>query len=192
MAKKYDIIVYEVDVNGQKKSHIENGIMGNSPSEIINIYKMCGQEVQIVKEYSDEESNNYGRKQHIDENDVVMNTSNGGTGLMKISNDMKQKIEEYSSQKEHTKNDLHTKQTNHNTPPKFLNVGGIKCKIENGKLYQKQWIKLSDNESEEIRIISNKTNKIFPLTDKHIEIMKWVLVEESDYDENKNLELLNG
>jgi hypothetical protein len=197
MAKKYDLLVYEVDANGQEKAHPENGIMGNSPAEIIGIYKMCGQKVQIVREYSDEESQNYGKKRHLNEKDVTMD--NGAPGLMRISDEQQKQIDAYTNQKPVSQPVQQTPPQNmHNSPQqtepvKYLTVGGIKCKIENGKFYQKQWITLSEDEASEIRIISNKNNKICSLKDKHIEIMKWIRVEEND-TENKQpeMELING
>lgn len=200
MAKKYDLMVYEIDANGSRKGHPENGIMANSPSEIINIYKMCGQEVQIVREYSDNESQNYGNAKHLKESDVVMDNSNGAPGLMKISDEQQKLIDGYIPNR-NTMSDIQPpqpplvqKQPIKNEPVKYLTIGGIKCKIENGKLYQKQWLRLSEDESSEVRIISDKNNKILPLTGKHIEVMKWVLVEEENETQNSSNErmLING
>ena len=202
MAKKYDIMVFETTSNGIEKPHPENGIMANSPTELINIYKMCGQKIQIVREYEDIESQNYGKPNYLDPSDVQMYTDNGGTGLMKISDEESKKIEEFQTKKETPSQvnqsiniiDNKTQQYIKKEPVKYITIGGIKCKIENGKFYQKQWLTLSDDEASEIRIISNKNNKICPLKDKHIEIMKWVLVEESENDDEsaETRSLLNG
>jgi hypothetical protein len=195
MAKKYDLMVYEIDANGVKKGHPENGIMANSPSEVINIYKLCGQEVQILREYTDTESQNYGKEKHLDEKDVVMDTSMGATGLLKTTDEEQKQIHKYT-QKISTPIQHNTEliQPTTKEPIKYITIGGIKCKIENGKLYQKQWLKLSDNEASEVRIISDKNNKILPLTGKHIEVMKWVMVEEENETENSSKEsmLING
>ena len=68
--------------------------------------------------------------------------------------------------------------------PKFYNIGGIEIKEDNGNIYQKQWIKLSDIESQNYRIINDKNNSIVNLNGKSIEMKKWVLVETSDADED--------
>lgn len=74
--------------------------------------------------------------------------------------------------------------------PKYFKVGDIEVKDDNGKIYQKQWVKLTTTESSNIRIINDKNNSIFNLKDKHIEIKKWILIEnikDSDID-NVDLE----
>ena len=73
------------------------------------------------------------------------------------------------------------------TKPRFFKVGDIEVKDDNGKIYQKQWVKLTDSESSNIRIINNKNNSIVNLTGKSIEMKKWILVEQTD-DELNNLE----
>lgn len=206
MAKKYDIQVFEIDSSGQKKGHMESGIMANSPQELINIYKMCGQEIQIIREYSDDESQNYGKTKHLNPDEVQINTAMGGTGMMKISEEEQKRIEDFEKMKS---NNSKLQQTSSYTiptqnkvelpkvkePVKYFTIGGIKCKMENGKFYQKQWIRLSDEEASEIRIVSDKNNKICELKDKHIEIMKWVMTEdaeENNSDTTEERELING
>ena len=66
--------------------------------------------------------------------------------------------------------------------PRFFTIGGITVKEENGKIYQKQWCEISEAEMENYRIISNSTNKIVPMTGKHLEVKKWVHVQDMDED----------
>ena len=68
-------------------------------------------------------------------------------------------------------------------PPKYFNIGGIDVKEDNGKIYQKQWCTIPVTEMRNYRVISDATNKIIPMTGKHIEVRKWVLVQDTD-DEN--------
>lgn len=70
--------------------------------------------------------------------------------------------------------------------PKFYKIGDIEIKDDNGKIYQKQWLKLTDDEMSNFRIVSNKTNAIVKLNDKSIEMKKWILVETV---ENNNINL---
>lgn len=211
MAKKYDIRVCDIDANGQKKWHEEHGIMASSTQELINIYNMCGQEIQILHEYQDEESKNYGHQKLLNPDKVNMSTGYGATGLMKVSLEDQKKVDELVSKqtqevpKEQTLINQIPQQIKQveqkivvKEPPKYFNIGGIKCKMENGKFYQKQWMRLSDEEMSEIRIVSDKSNKICPIKDKHIEVLKWVLTEDAEKDaenttttEEKKLELLN-
>lgn len=73
-------------------------------------------------------------------------------------------------------------------PPKIYKIGGIEIKNDNGKIYQKQWMQLSESEAKNIRIVNDKTNGIVNLKGKHIEMMKWVLVENSEDDETSSLD----
>ena len=57
MAKKFDIIIHDQDP--QVKSVKESGVIAASVQDLISTYKMCGQNVEIVREYEDEESKNY-------------------------------------------------------------------------------------------------------------------------------------
>lgn len=64
--------------------------------------------------------------------------------------------------------------------PKYYKIGSIEIKDDNGKIYQKQWLKLTDEEMSNFRIVNNKTNAIVTLKDKSIEMKKWVLVETTE------------
>jgi hypothetical protein len=188
MAKKYDILVFDTDATGGKKIEKQTGVMAGSPQELIRMYSMCGQKIQIEREYEDNESKNYGHQEHLDPSKVVMNMALGG-GLMKVSAEEQKKIEELEKKQAESHDEKPLEQTvplerkprvltqPRNDPPRFFTVGGIKCKMENGKVYQKQWLRLTDEESDEFRVISDKSNKICPLKDKHIEVMKWVVAE---------------
>lgn len=64
--------------------------------------------------------------------------------------------------------------------PKFYKVGDVEIKNDNGKIYQKQWLKLSESEMANLRVINDKNNSIFSLNGRHIEMKKWVLVDSDD------------
>jgi len=201
MANKYDIRVCDIDANGQKKWHEESGIMAGSAQELMNIYKMCGQEIQILHEYQDDEAKNYGHQKMLKAEDVQMSSGLGATGLMKVSEEDQKKIEEFEKNesipvKPQTSSPRYLEGQKVSEPPKFFTISGIKCKMENGKFYQKQWVRLSDEETSEIRIVSDKNNKITTLKDKHIEVLKWVITEDSDSVVEKPVEsekeLING
>ena len=215
MAKKYDIRVGETDSNGSVKWHDEPGVMAGSPQELIQLYRMCGQQIQIMREYQDEESKNYGKEKLLDPSKVQMNTGYGGTGLMKVTPEEQAEIDKILNNTNTTPipalaappkpPEQKVEQVYRpapppveiiKDPPKYFSIGGIKCKMENGKFYQKQWMKISEEEASEIRIVSDKNNKICPMTNKHFEVLKWVLTEDSEYKDNspieKKQELLNG
>lgn len=64
--------------------------------------------------------------------------------------------------------------------PKYYKVGDVELKDDNGKIYQKQWLRLTEAEASNFRIINDKNNSIFNLKDRHIEMKKWVLVNSTD------------
>ena len=72
--------------------------------------------------------------------------------------------------------------------PKYYKVGDIEIKDDNGKIYQKQWMKLTDTEASNFRLVSDKNNAIASMNGKHLEMKKWVLVQNSEEDESTQLE----
>lgn len=176
--------------------------MAENPQALISMYNMCGQKIQIQREYEDEESKNYGHRVHLDPSKIQLNTTLPGSGLMKVSDDDQRQIEELEKknleklsviEKALEVKSVHNEKKE---PPIYFNVGGIRCKMENGKVYQKQWMMLTEEEMSEFRIVSDKNNKICSMKDKHVEMMKWVLAEDnsesSETREEKEQELING
>ena len=190
MAKKYDIRVGETDSNGSVKWHDEPGVMAGSPQELIQLYRMCGQQIQIMREYQDDESKNYGKQKLLDPNKVLNNTNTTPIPTLAAPPEPPEKKMEQVYRPVPPPVEIIK------DPPKYFSIGGIKCKMENGKFYQKQWMKISEDEASEIRIVSDKNNKICPMTNKHFEVLKWVLTEDSENKDNtpteKGQELLNG
>lgn len=66
--------------------------------------------------------------------------------------------------------------------PKFYRIGGIDIKNDNGVIYQKQWMRISDEEANNFRIVNDKNNMVVNLVGKHLEARRWVLVEDSGID----------
>ena len=72
--------------------------------------------------------------------------------------------------------------------PQYYRIGDIEIKIENGQSYQKQFVKLTESEARNIRIVDDKTNRVVNLNGKHIEMKKWIQVQSSTTDELSTLE----
>ena len=73
--------------------------------------------------------------------------------------------------------------------PQYFKVGDIEIKIENGISYQKQFVRLTESEASNIRVVDNKTGRVSNLNGKHLEMKKWIRVEaEQSDDEVKELE----
>ena len=190
MAKKYDVIVYDSDPN--VKPYKQYGLVAENAEALMKMFEMCGQSIEVVKVYEDDESHNFNSaKQH--------------TAKIAAQNQQETNVEVTQTP---TAIDIASSAPSTvqippqqcvpvvKTQPKYFDIGGIKCKIDNGKMYQKQWMRLSDKESMEFRLVSDTNNKICPIKGKHIEVMKWVLVEDESEDttdnaSGKKLELLN-
>jgi hypothetical protein len=65
--------------------------------------------------------------------------------------------------------------------------------MENGKIYQKQWMKILGTEVGNYRLISDSNNREISMNGKHLEVLKWVLIEdESDSNSQENNTLICG
>lgn len=73
--------------------------------------------------------------------------------------------------------------------PRYYSVGGIDIKDDNGKIYQKQWMKLSEKEAQNFRLVNDTNNKIASMNGKHLEMKRWVAVETTDEDDGIENEL---
>ena len=73
-------------------------------------------------------------------------------------------------------------------PVKYYKVGDIDIKDDNGKIYQRQWMKLTESEASNLRLINDKNNAIVSLVGKHLEMRKWIPVEMSGSDSSTNIE----
>ena len=69
-----------------------------------------------------------------------------------------------------------------NEPAKIVKIGDILIKYDNGMVFQKQWLVLTENEAKQLRVVNDKTNKLVDMEGKHFEMLKWVQVEENSDD----------
>jgi len=63
-------------------------------------------------------------------------------------------------------------------PPKYFNLGSKRLKLENGVLYQKEWIEVDD--PTEYRLISTNTGKCINMESKLIQKLDWVEVDDNE------------
>ena len=66
--------------------------------------------------------------------------------------------------------------------PIVFKVGDIEIKEDNGTVYQKQWVRLTDKEAKNFRLVNTDNNKLVSLKGKHIEMKRWIKVENSEDD----------
>lgn len=66
--------------------------------------------------------------------------------------------------------------------PKIVTIGDMQVKYDGDTVYQRQWVKLNATEASNFRVVSDASNKIVPMTGKHLEAKRWVRVEETSED----------
>lgn len=167
----FDILVFEEDelADGSMgiKQHPENGVQAKSRKELIAVYAMAGQKIKILREYGGPQSNET----------IQASAKNIQSSTVEVA-----KVQQLQQQQQVQQAPVEQ------TKPKFFKVAGIDCKIENNKLYQKQWVKVDNNEQENYRIISDSSNKIVSLNGKHIEKLSWVLIEDQQQSQSGDAE----
>ena len=194
--KCYDIIVTEFDDSG-KMEHPENGVCASSREELVALYRACGSEIRIVREY--------------DPPDAPLEAGQSGTIQMPSGEVVRAPGTVHEPKRSKAPPPVQKPAPAHapapmpstppapapvqrRQPPRFFTVAGIECKLDNGKVYQKQWVRLLGQEASNYRIVSDKNNKEFQLTGKHLEMLKWVLVEDENQGELNSsiLNIING
>lgn len=66
--------------------------------------------------------------------------------------------------------------------PKYFSAGGLDFKLVGDDMFQKQWVRATEEECRTIRIINDANNKIVELKGKHLEVQRWIKVESSEND----------
>jgi len=154
----YDIIVFEPQEDGTKKQSHVTGVKASSPQALMQLYAVEGAQIRILKEYKDP-------------NQPEQHHAHLPPPQQQMQQPMiaAQTIQPQQGQIPHT---FVSKE-----PPKFFEIGGVKCKLENGKMYQEQWVKV---DSTKYRLVADSSNKILPMTNKHLEMLKWVQIENNE------------
>lgn len=172
--RRFEVTLYEEDEDERTGQMIRKVVNGGKPEIIeatskadldqkLQLYTMCGQK-PVVKEIGEPKIIENGKVISKEEFKARMQNEDP-SGYVTPS--LKQEVKKM--------------------PPKIYKIGGIEIKNDNGKIYQKQWMQLSGTEAKNIRVVNDKTNGIVSLKGKHIEMMKWVLVENAE-DEVSSLE----
>ena len=199
--RKFRFIVVNNGPDGQMSMREQPQIgMAPNPQYLVNLYAASGDKIRILEELPpDAETSNYGK---IDVSSIVgsENTTGWaaggslGAGKMMSSNASEEQIKALEAMHGSPKPQDQQVQPSQQAPtpstrtiheamqarqqPTFFKIGSIECKMENGKVYQKQWMRVSESEMENYRLISDKNNKILPMTGKHLEVLKWAISED--------------
>ena len=162
--KTYDIIVFDVDDAGRQKQTPVNGVKATSPQELVSLYASCDQKIRILKEYD------------TDPSPPLPKIPSPPPEVQRVLDSPSEKKNLSSRTIEEKIDDIVDKPAKHEAPH-FFEVGGIKCKMENGRVYQEQWCKV---DASKYRLISDANNKEISMNGKHLETLKWVLIEENN------------
>lgn len=159
---KFDIAVYDIDIDDSgrtnRKKSFQNGVMASSVKELNDLFTSCGQEIEILRKYENEPTQ------------PPTKLSEPTTKLV---------IQPTQIQQPTIKQEVEIPQS------LTFSVGGIECKCENGKVYQKQWVRMSDEETVGYRLVMDSTNKIVNINGKHFEVNRWISVKDDDSKELK-------
>lgn len=171
--KTYDIIVFDVDDRGRQTQTPVSGLKASSPQELIALYANCQQRIKILREYDD----NPQPQVQMQQADTQNTTSPIVESVDKDVNvDVKERVNNKIDSIISSDPRKKPEQMKFDDSPHYFEVGGIKCKMENGRVYQEQWCKL---DSSKYRLISDVNNKEISMNGKHLETLKWVLIEEN-------------
>ena len=184
LVRKFELEVFEEDLDtpsGWKKVRYDKPLIVEvtSPKELqdkLALYKDCGQMAKVVRE--------------IDPPTKEQIVAAQQQATLAVQQQMQAPIVQAAHQQVAIQQSIlqAAPQPIQTRKPKYYKVGDIEIKDDNGKIYQKQWMKLTNAEASNFRLVSDKNNAIVNMNGKHLEMKKWVLVQNSEEDESTQLE----
>ena len=184
LVRKFELEVFEEDLDtpsGWKKVRYDKPLIVEvtSPKELqdkLALYKDCGQMAKVVREIDPPTKEQIAAAQQ--------------QATLAVQQQMQSPIVQAAPQQVVIQQPIlqAAPQPIQARKPKYYKVGDIEIKDDNGKIYQKQWMKLTNAEASNFRLVSDKNNAIANMNGKHLEMKKWVLVQNSEEDESTQLE----
>ena len=183
LVRKFELEVFEEDLDtlsGWKKVRYDKPLIVEVTSlkelqDKLALYKDCGQMAKVVREIDPPTKEQIVAQQQA---------------TLAVQQQMQAPIAQASPQQVAIQQPIlqAAPQPIQARKPKYYKVGDIEIKDDNGKIYQKQWMKLTNTEASNFRLVSDKNNAIASMNGKHLEMKKWVLVQNSEEDESTQLE----
>ena len=171
--RKFELQIFNEDLQDDgtvqlkpEKSERATIVEVASPEElkmVLQQYRMCGQVAKIVREIDPPPPPSQNSQT------TLPNTQYQPVAFQSVS----------------TRNDgpqMAVAQASPKTKPKIVTIGDMQVKYDGDKVYQRQWVKLNATEAANFRVVHDSSNKIMPMTGKHIEAKRWVRVEETSED----------
>lgn len=189
VVRKFEIEVYDIDEEHDGKPqytrhHYEQPVIieAMSPADLkskLALYHQCGQLAKIVKEVTPPSVQQQIQQNTQNQTIVTTNVQQiQQNSQMSQENNIQNNSNILNSNILNSNSEINVKQK-----PRYFKIGDIEVKDDNGKIYQKQWMILSESESNNIRVINNKNNSVVNMTGKHFEMKKWVLIEHVNEDD---------
>lgn len=152
--KTFDILVYELDDNGNTTQKKVDGVKASNAQELMMLYGAEGAKIKILREYGDSQPSN----------------------ALQPSSQQPQPLppQQYAMPRQ-------SQVPRQHEPPKFFEIGGVKCKLEDGKMFQEQWVRV---DAAKYRLVADTTNKLVSMNGKHLEMLKWIQIEDEGNTEN--------
>jgi len=147
---KFDIIIRAEGCAERQ----ENGVYASSVQELVGVYQMCGENIEIIKKYPDEKQ----PQAQAPNVNIVENTDKLAPNFDEILSEMPPEIHLNKTETE-----------------KIITVNGERIKIVGDDVYQMEWVDYdaADNPPE-IRIISAKNGRPLLMDGKIVQIKEWV------------------
>lgn len=166
---EYTVKVFEEGEDGRPLTSIQKGVKASSDNDLRALYALSDQKIQIL------EKREIGGSQNLAEPQPQIKS------LASPDISIQQKVQMAMQA------GLPSPQMQ--PPPKpaeptvrYFSGGGIDFKIVGDDVYQKQWVRASEDDCKRIRIINDSNNRIVELSGKHIELLNWVKVESTEKD----------
>ena len=155
---EYTVKIFEEGGDGKPITSIQKGIKMNSDQELFAMYAMADQKIQILE------------KKEI-------NPPQDGQQPVQ---QMPQMGYQQQMMPQTSISAMPPQQKPAEPQVKYFSGGGIDFKMVGNDLYQKQWVRATEDDCKKIRIINDANNKIVELKGKHFELLNWVKVETTD------------
>lgn len=193
---KLEIQIFDIDYEDADKNNgmptkrlVRNDLDGGKPivievadkaefKMIKSQYEMCGQTIEVLREIDP-----------FKDNEPEPSASAGAAAqpsMMQPAQPVPQQIVQQQIVQQPVQ------QAVQKAKPKIITIGDISIKYDGDKVYQKQWVRLTPQEASNFRVVSDSTNKIVSMNDKHLEAQRWVMIEDIESDSSSADSLVAG
>lgn len=179
--KKFDVLTI---AEGERTPKEQNGLQASSEQELRSLLAMTGEKIlEIRRVYEgDVVRNSTTNPEYLSAPDKIPPEALGVQHApvnMQMTRDT-QVQQDHSVQIQKTQDVVRQIVPRRPEKTKIYKIGDVEIKEQGGIIYQKQWVRIS---SSDYRLVNDSNNKILPMTGKHIEVLKWVVVDSSEEDQ---------